>query len=136
MVLKLALAAPLRPDTTRLIQSRKYESGLYTATHNLVATFSITCWHTVHSRAKAIRIDFLCMMDLKSIRKINLIEQLSECYPHVEDLSSEEIHAWDENQIRAYYTESQEPQNRDRSAFADDHVRFGSMQLMPNHYQR
>ena len=81
------------------------------------------------------KIDFLCMMDFKSIRKVNLIEHLSECYPHVEDLSSEEIHAWDENQIRAYYTESQESPNRDRSAF-DEHVQFGFMQLRPNHYQR
>ena len=65
------------------------------------------------------------MMDLDCIKKVNLIEQLSECYPHIEDLSEEEIHTWDEDQIRAYYTEARVPQNRDRSAHTDDQVRYG-----------
>ena len=74
-------------------------------------------------------------MDLDCIKKVNLVEQLAECYPHIEDPSEEEIHAWDEDQIRAYYTEAREPQNRNRSAYADDQVRSGFVQLMPDHYQ-
>ena len=75
------------------------------------------------------------MMDFDCIKKVNLIEQLSECYPHIEDLSEEEIRAWDEEQIRAHYAEARKPQNRDRSAYADNQVRSGFVQLMPDHYQ-
>ena len=75
------------------------------------------------------------MMDLDCIKKVNLIEQLAECYPHIEELSEEEIRAWDEDQIRAYYIEARASQTRDRSAHFDDRDR-AFVQLRPSHYQR
>ena len=58
-------------------------------------------------------------MDHESIRKINLVEHLSESHPHITELSEREIHAWDEHQIRAYYTGARESQTRDTSVQAN-----------------
>ena len=45
-------------------------------------------------------------MNLEFIKKVNLVEQLSDAHPHIGELAEEDIAAWDEDQIRAHYSET------------------------------
>ncbi len=45
-------------------------------------------------------------MNIEFIRKVNLVEQLSDAHPDIGELAEEEIAAWDEDQIRAHYSEA------------------------------